>query len=184
MGSSTFSPYAVPESEPPKWKPGELQAASAFIGCVFYLVFDINICILRLFKRKKGVYFWSLFLGSWGCLIDAIGVILKFLVPVVGRAWPSYTILLLIGWSTYAPAQLFVLYSRLHLVNDNPKILRILLIMISSTLLTLVLPTWIVFWPAYDPDPRISSVWSPRDAIVERYTQIGWQQKPPSWLTS
>ena len=26
--------------------------------------------------------------------------------------------------------------------------------------------------PAYDPSPKISSVWSPRDAIVERYTQI------------
>ena len=27
-------------------------------------------------------------------------------------------------------------------------------------------------WPAYDVDPQVSSLWSPRDAIVERYTQI------------
>ena len=46
--------------------------------------------------------------------------------------------------------------------------------MILSTLFCLVLPTWIVVWPGYDIDPKVSSLWSPREAIVERYTQIGF----------
>lgn len=45
--------------------------------------------------------------------------------------------------------------------------------MITSTIFLIIIPTWIVVWPAYDPDPKTSSLWSPRDAIVERYNQIG-----------
>ena len=78
-----------------------------------------------------------------------------------------------VGWSIYAPAQLLVLYSRLHLINQNFRLQRWVLIMITSTIFLIIVPTWIVVWPAYNPDPRISSTWSPRDAIVERYNQIG-----------
>ncbi len=35
--------------------------------------------------------------------------------------------------------------------------------------------------PAYDTDPRVSSVWSPRDAIVERYNQIGRTESVRCW---
>lgn len=106
-------------------------------------------------------------------MIDAIGVTLKFLDPSARRVWWLYTFMLLTGWTVYAPAQLLVLYSRLHLINESHRLQRGILLIILSTLITLVLPTWVVVWPAYNPDPKTSSVWSPRDAIVERYTQIG-----------
>ena len=173
MGLSEYSPFAVAESEPPKWRPGEEFAASGFVALCFFLFLDVTISIIRTFKKRKGLYYWSMLFGSFGTLIDTIGISLKYLTPNIRHVWWLYTFLLLAGWTLYAPAQLLVLYSRLHLVNENRLLRRWILIMICSTLVTLIFPTWVVVWPAYDPDPQISSFWSPRDAIVERYTQIG-----------
>ncbi len=53
MGS--YSPYAIAESQPPEWKPGENLAAAAFIGASLYLVPDINVAIWRV-SRKDKVY--------------------------------------------------------------------------------------------------------------------------------
>lgn len=171
MGS--YSPYAIAESEQPQWKPGENLAAAAFVGIALFVVLDVNVGIWRIFRTRTGYYYWSMQLGTLACGADALGVILKYLVPNTHHIWVLYTLLLLVGWSIYAPAQLLVLYSRLHLVNTSYRIQRWVLIMITSTIFIIIIPTWIVVWPAYDPDPKISSVWSPRDAIVERYNQIG-----------
>ena len=163
-----YSPYAITEYESPNWKPGEELAAAAFIGIAISLVVDVNVGIWRVFRKSQGLYYWSMRLGTAGILIDCIGVILKYLTPNPYRLWGLYTAFLCLGWATYAPAQLLVLYSRLHLINANRKTQRWILIMIISTIPLLIIPTWVVVWPAYDPDPKISSLWSPRDAIVER----------------
>ena len=173
MAASEYSPWAVAEDEPPKWRPGEQKAACALVGICFFLVVDVNIAMIRVFKKRKGLYYWSMLFGIWGCIIDLVGVILRYLASDTKHLWGLYTVCLLGGWTIYAPAQLLVLYSRLHLVNENSRVQKGILVMILSTFITLILPTWVVVWPAYDPDPAISSVWSPRDAIVERYTQIG-----------
>ncbi|KAF6217810.1 hypothetical protein HO133_006637 [Letharia lupina] len=169
-----YSPYAVAESEQPQWKPGENLAAAAFVGIALFIVLDVNVGIWRVFRKRTGYYYWSMKLGTLACAVDALGVILKYLVPNSAHIWGLYTFLLLSGWSIYAPAQLLVLYSRLHLVNESYRLQRWVLIMITSTIFLIIIPTWIVVWPAYDPDPKISSLWSPRDAIVERYNQIGY----------
>ena len=170
---SEYSPYAVNESEPPKWNPGEDLAAAAFIGMALWLILDVCFGIVRVFKRKKGLYYWSCQIGILGCLSDAVGVIFKYLVPGSKAYWPLYTLLLLVGMAFFAPFQLLVLYSRLHLVNNNHKIQKLVLYTILSTYITIILPTWVVVWYAYNPNPAVTSLWSPRDAIVERYTQIG-----------
>ncbi len=169
MGTGIYSPYAVAEDEPVKWKPGENMAAAAFVGAGIFIVIDVNVGIWRVFKRKQGLYYWSMILGTLFCLVDALGVILKFFASNTKHIWGLYTALLLCGWTVYAPAQLLVLYSRLHLVNDSHKMQRWVFYMIMSTFFLLIIPTWIVVWPAYDTDPKVSSLWSPRDAIVERY---------------
>ena len=135
-----YSPYSVPESQPPKWKPGEKLAAAAFVGICLFLVLDINVGIFRVFKKRQGLYYWSMLLGTLACAVDALGVILKYLVPNSRPVWPLYTLLLLGGWSVYAPAQLLVLYSRLHLVNNSYKIQRWVLILIMYVYYLVVSP--------------------------------------------
>ena len=114
-------------------------------------------------------------LGTWGCLIDSIGVVLKYFVPKPEPLWPVYTLFLLGGWTIYAPAQLLVLYSRLHLINKNHRLQRWVLIMIIAVACLMIIPTWPLVWQAFNPyDPRLSSLYSPREAIVDRYTQVGF----------
>ena len=114
-------------------------------------------------------------LGTWGCLIDSIGVVLKYFVPKPEPLWPVYTLFLLGGWTIYAPAQLLVLYSRLHLINQNHRLQRRVLIMIIAVASLMIVPTWPLVWQAFNPyDPRLSSLYSPREAIVDRCTQVGF----------
>ena len=114
-------------------------------------------------------------LGIWGCLIDSIGVVLKYFHPKPEPLWPAYTLFLLGGWTIYAPAQLLVLYSRLHLVNKNRKLQRWVLITIIAVASLMIIPTWPLVWQAFNPyDPRLSSLYSPREAIVDRCTQLGF----------
>ena len=168
-----YSPYAVAESQQPQWKPGENLAAAAFVGIALFIVLDVNVGIWRIFRKRTGYYYWSMKLGTLACAVDALGVILKYLTPNATHIWGFYTFCLLGGWSVYAPAQLLVLYSRLHLVNESYRVQRWVLIMIITTIFIIIVPTWIVVWPAYSPNAKVSSLWSPRDAIVERYNQIG-----------
>ena len=168
------SVYAVTEADPPDWKPGEESAAVAFIGIALWLILDTLFSVVRVFKKKKGLYFWSITLGLVGLFLDAIGVILKYLTPNTKHLWILYSFLLLNGWAVYAPAQLVVLYSRLHLVNDVVWLRKVVFYLILSTYLTFILPTWVCNWHSYNPDPKVTSLWSPRTAIVERYTQTGF----------
>ena len=114
-------------------------------------------------------------LGTWGCLIDSIGVVLKYFVPKPEPLWPVYTLFLLGGWTIYAPAQLLVLYSRLHLINQNHRLQRRVLIMIVAVASLMIIPIWPLVWQAFNPyNPRLSSLYSPREAIVDRCTQVGF----------
>lgn len=175
---TSYSPYDVSESAPAIWRPGEELAASGFVALVFFLVIDINVAIHRIFRKRQGLYYYSMLIGTWGCAGDAIGIVLKYFLPnsISGSShvWPVSLLCLLGGWSFYAPAQLLVLHSRLHLVNRSRELQRWILIMIILVVLATIGPSWIVDWPAFDIAPAKSSLWSPREAIVDRYTQLGY----------
>ena len=172
---TSYSPYADPESGPPNWRPGAEDAAVAFLALTFYLILDVNIGIHRVFKKKQGLYFWSLVIATWACAADTIGILLKNLRSNWGpKIWPFWTVLILCGWSLFATAECLILYSRLHLVNQSPKVQRRVLIMIVIGSFALVVPNWVTMFPAYDVNPKISSIWSPRMAIVDRTSQLGF----------
>lgn len=114
-------------------------------------------------------------LGTWGCAIDNIAVVVKFFVRNPEPLWPLYTLFILLGWTIYATAQLLVLYSRLHLVNQNRKLQRWVLIMIIAVASLMIIPTWPLAWQAYNPyNPHISARFSFGEAIVDRVTQLGF----------
>lgn len=174
MGS--YSPFSINEADPPEWRPGEDIAAAAFVGITLYLFVEVNVVLFRAFKKRQGLYFWSMQIGSLGILIESVGIILKYFAsPSTNKIWPLYTLFLAIDWGIYTTAQSLVLYSRLHLVMRNQRIQRYVLYMIVSTVFIFVVPHLILMWPAYNTsDHEMSSLWSPREAIVQRYTQIGY----------
>ena len=173
---STYSPYADAESAAPDWKPGEEEAATAFLALTFWLILDVNVGIYRVFKKKRGLYYWSLTIGTWACALSTIGNVLKNLTPQYGpKIWPFWTLLINGGWSLYATAECIVLYSRLHLVNRSHKVQRKILWFIIIGSFVLILPNWVFIFPAYDVNStKVSSIWSPRQAIVDRTSQLGF----------
>ncbi|KAL8953551.1 MAG: hypothetical protein Q9222_000609 [Ikaeria aurantiellina] len=155
--------------------PGEESAAAGLVAIIFYLFVDVNLGVYRIFKKKQGLYYWCILLGSWGCLLNAIAIVLKCFVHDSQPLWPLYTLFILLGWTIYAPAQLLTLYSRLHLVNRNRGIQRWVLVMIVVVASLMIIPTWPLVWQAYNPyDSHLSSLYSPREAIIDRCTQIGY----------
>ena len=92
------------------------------------------------------------------------------MTPFKPSLWGLRLTFLILGWSIYAPAQLFVLYSRLHLVNQSRQVQQWVLLMIICTTTIIIVPTWIIDYPAWNP--QTSSVWSVREAIIDRCSQI------------
>ena len=168
------SPYADVESGAPSWRTGERESAIVFMSLALYIILDVNVSIYRVFRRKRGLYYWSLMFATWGTAVVVVGNILKNFKPEWGVIWPFDTLLINGGWSIYAPAELFVLYSRLHLVNQNAQLHHYLLIMIIVGSTLIIIPNWVFIFPAYDVNLTISSEWSPRMAIIDRVSQAGF----------
>lgn len=55
---------------------------------------ELDLLIFYTFRRRSGVYFWSLLISSWGCSLHALAFILKFLV---GSSWLLFLPFLEIG---------------------------------------------------------------------------------------
>ena len=88
---------------------------------------ELNVCIYFSFKRRQGLYFWSLLVCSWGIILHGLGFLLRF--PDFANVFVCNTIIT-IGWYGMVTGQALVLYSRLHLVVKRQDILRGVLIMI------------------------------------------------------
>ncbi len=59
-----------------------MLAACSAIAWAFAIELDLTVALT--FHRRSGIYFWSLLICSWGCILHALGFILKFLV---GTSW-------------------------------------------------------------------------------------------------
>ncbi|KAH8661764.1 hypothetical protein BGZ61DRAFT_147738 [Ilyonectria robusta] len=83
--------------------------------------------IMMTFKRRKGLYFWSISLAAFGIIPYCIGLLIihfNLTSDWVGMVIDSP------GWVLLVSGQSVVLYSRLHLVLNNQRILRAVLWMI------------------------------------------------------
>ncbi|RDL32702.1 uncharacterized protein BP5553_09158 [Venustampulla echinocandica] len=83
--------------------------------------------IFIVFKRYTGVYFYSLIVATLGIAFYQTFIVLMILTP-----WNTYVVNTggALGWAVMVTAQSVVLWSRLHLVLRNPRVLRWVLGMI------------------------------------------------------
>ncbi|CAG9993974.1 unnamed protein product [Clonostachys byssicola] len=86
-----------------------------------YNAIELLVLIFLKFKRRSGLYFWSLSLASFGIIPYCIGwMLIQF---GFSHAWVGM-IIDSIGWILLVSGHSVVLYSRLHLVLQNSIILR------------------------------------------------------------
>ena len=126
------------------------MACAAFTGIAWYNVIELNVSVYMTFKRKRGLYFWSLVVSSWGVVLHSLGFLLK-LYGLVAQYGVTVTIIT-VGWWAMVTGQALVLYSRLHLVVKEQRILRGVLIMIIWNAITLHIPTTVMTYGSNSPD--------------------------------
>lgn len=106
-----------------------LQATIAtLLGLALYSAIELIVLVFSMFHAYSGLYFWSLLITALlGVIPDALGLLLKYfkLAPI----WIPVT-LSTAGWAIMVTGQSLVLYSRLHLILRDQRILRGVLAMI------------------------------------------------------
>ena len=150
----------------------EVGFIAAFMALSLWMVLEFHVQVFRSFKKRNGLYFWSLVVLSWGVLLHSIGYLLNWFAP--GCPWQVYALMDAIGWSMMVTAESLVLYSRMHLVTRNRKVHRFVLGMIIFTTLFVQIPNWVISIPAVSQDVAVSAVWSPRDSIETRIQQVAF----------
>ncbi|RAL00734.1 uncharacterized protein BO80DRAFT_96385 [Aspergillus ibericus CBS 121593] len=105
----------------------------------WYNAIELVILVFVTFSQYRGPYFWSLLISSLGLIPYSVGFLLKYFALTSATAL-SIT-LITIGWYAMVTGQSVVLYSRLHLVLPNPRVLRRVLTMIIVDAVLLHIPT-------------------------------------------
>ena len=102
---------------------------------------ELLLLILVTFRRYTGLYFWALFFSSWGVLVYSLGYVINYYEltsAATGLAINN------VGWWLMVSGQSFVLYSRLHLVLHDRKILKAVLAMIVVDAIIFHVPTTVL----------------------------------------
>ena len=89
---------------------------------------ELVVLVYVTFKRHTGLYFWSIIITTLGLILQTTGYLVKefaFSSPPV-----LTTIICKVGWVSNVTGFSIVLWSRLHLVVSDSRILRAVLIMI------------------------------------------------------
>lgn len=95
---------------------------AAFAGVAWYIALEINISLFTMFKRRRGLYFWSCALVSWGIILQTLFIILADFA--VWKNFIGAITMIYLSWLIMVIPQSWVLYSRLHLIVHNQKLLR------------------------------------------------------------
>lgn len=115
-----------------------LMTMSAFLSIALYNVIELNFHIFAVFKQRKGLYFWSLVIATWGIAPHAIGFIFKFFQVITLNVLSGAIVG--VGWIGMVTGQSLVLYSRLHLVVQDERRIRWVLYMIIFNVIVMHCP--------------------------------------------
>lgn len=115
---------------------------AGFFAISIYNSVEILLMILNTFKRREGLYFWSMLVATLGIPLHTVSVLLRYF-----RLAPNLPmcVLTVCGWWAMVTGQSVVLYSRLHLVVNEKRRIRWVLIMIITSVCVLHLPVTVLF---------------------------------------
>ena len=123
----------------------------AMLTLAIYMSLLVDLKVLMIFKRRNTLYFWSLLITSWGIISHSLGIILKWFVG--SCPWEVHTAFASFGWWGMVTGQSLVLYSRLHLVVRDDRVLRAVLIMIITDFCVFQVPTTIQTFGSNQANP-------------------------------
>ncbi len=125
----------------------------AMLTISMYMAALVDLKALTIFKRRNTLYFWSLLITSWGIIGHSLGVILKWFVGDCPRE--VHTAFSSFGWWGMVTGQSLVLYSRLHLVVRDERILRAVFVMVVVDFCLFQVPTTVLSFGSTRTDARV-----------------------------
>lgn len=132
---------------------------AGFFGISVFNSIEILFSIFRRFRRRKGLYFWSMLVACIGIPVHATAVLLR-MFGLASNVAMSFIVVF--GWWAMVTGQAVVLYSRLHLFSDRRKI-RWVLIMIVTNFAILHIPVSALYLAinvrAYDSLTKVFSIY-------------------------
>ncbi|KAF7181768.1 hypothetical protein CNMCM7691_001065 [Aspergillus felis] len=123
---------------------------SAFAGLVCYNAIELIVLCLTTFKRYHGCYFWSLLLASISLIPHTVGFFFLFFLSTSVSPYVGVSIIIP-SWCIMITGHSLILWSRLHLVLQKPKILRAILVMIIVDAITMQVPITVLLYGAVSP---------------------------------
>ncbi|KAJ6116081.1 hypothetical protein N7523_006498 [Penicillium sp. IBT 18751x] len=145
------------------------QVIAAFAAISWYNAIELIVLCFVSFKRHRGCYFWSLLVSSISIIPNCLGYVLLFFSTGVT---PYFCVtLIILGWYAMVTGQSVVLWSRLHLVLQNTKVLWGVLWMIIIDAFLFLIPTTVLLYGAVAaPDSK----WFKGYNVMERIQLIGF----------
>ncbi|KAI9806132.1 MAG: hypothetical protein M1833_004539 [Piccolia ochrophora] len=128
--------------------PIDYSVLAASTAVAWILVLELHCIIFAKFRLRKGLYFWSCLVTSWGIALHALAILLKYFV---GIHWVLGDVMLSTGWVMMVTGQSVILYSRLHLITRKRAILRFVLGMILVNAVALHVPVIVFLFGADAP---------------------------------
>lgn len=109
-------------------------AVVAFTAVALYNVIELTCIIFTTFKKRRGLYFISFCVATWGIPPYSISFLILGIHPPdsQNRAIYGYVTGIVVGWICTVSGQSVVLYSRLHLIDRDQRHLRFVLAMIIT----------------------------------------------------
>ncbi|GIJ84322.1 hypothetical protein Asppvi_003162 [Aspergillus pseudoviridinutans] len=142
-------------------------------GITWYNAIELVVLVFVTFSKYHGTYFWSLLISSSiGLLPYSIGFLLKFF-QLTDQTWLSVTFIT-IGWWCMVTGQSIVLYSRLHLVVRNPRILRRVLTMILVDAVIFHVPTTVLTYGSNMAGPAAAAAYIRGYNVMEKIQMTGF----------
>lgn len=140
---------------------------AVFLGIAIYNVLELTILIQTFFKRRSGLYYYSLLVSNFGIFFHALTNLLKFYelnYSVPGHTIAN-TVIAWISWVAMITGQSVVLWSRLHLVARSSMTRWVLVLIIVDAVVLHTSTGVLTFLTNLSKDP---SRWKRPYAIVER----------------
>lgn len=124
----------------------------AFLAIAMYNVVELTLVIFTTFKRRYGLYFFSLLVSTWGIIPYSLGFFFKFYH--ITSSTILYITLIAIGWPCMITGQSLVLYSRLHLIMRSTTFSeRWVLVMIIVNAVICHVPILVLLYGANSANP-------------------------------
>ncbi|KAL5336315.1 hypothetical protein BJX70DRAFT_288106 [Aspergillus crustosus] len=145
---------------------------SSFAALIYYNALELIILCLATFKRRGSFYFWCLFVTSLCLVPHSTGFVLLFFRPDVSRYVAVF--LIIIGWYGTVTGHSLVLWSRLHFVLQNKRLLNGLLVLICVDAVLLHVPTTVLLFGSVCPNQKTADPFAVGYDIMERIQLVGF----------